>query len=28
VGGIHIDEASKAEIEIIVKNCKELVKCI
>lgn len=28
VGGIHIDEASKAEIEIIVRNCKELVKCI
>lgn len=28
VGGIHIDDASKAEIEIIVGNCKELVKCI
>jgi metal-dependent hydrolase (beta-lactamase superfamily II) len=28
VGGIHIDNASKEEIEIIVNNCKELVKCI
>ncbi|MBU7014033.1 MAG: hypothetical protein HXS52_01850 [Theionarchaea archaeon] len=28
VGGIHIDNASKAEIEIIVRNCKELVTCI
>jgi len=28
VGGIHIDDASKDEIEIIVRNCKELMKCI
>ncbi len=28
VGGIHIDNATKDEIEIIVKNCKELEKCI
>jgi len=28
VGGIHIDNATKEEIKIIVKNCKELEKCI
>ncbi len=28
VGGIHIDEASKDEIDIIVNNCRELMKCI
>ncbi len=28
VGGIHIENASKDEIEMIVDNCKELVKCI
>jgi len=28
VGGIHIDNASKQEIDIIVNNCKELMKCI
>ncbi len=28
VGGIHIDNASKDEIDIIVNNCKELMKCI
>ena len=28
VGGIHIDNASKEEIDIIVTNCKELMKCI
>ena len=28
VGGIHIDDASKDEIDIIVRNCKELMKCI
>ncbi|MBU7016673.1 MAG: hypothetical protein HXS44_04145 [Theionarchaea archaeon] len=28
VGGIHIDNASKEEIQIIVDNCKELMKCI
>jgi len=28
IGGIHIDNATKEEIQIIVNNCKELIKCI
>jgi len=28
VGGIHIDNATKEEIDLLVKNCKELEKCI
>jgi tetrahydromethanopterin S-methyltransferase subunit A len=28
VGGIHIDDATKDEIDKIVENCKELLKCI
>lgn len=28
IGGIHIDNATKEEIKIIVNNCKELIKCI
>jgi hypothetical protein len=28
VGGVHVDNASKEEIELLVNNCKELVKCI
>ena len=28
IGGIHIDNATKKEIQTIVNNCKELVKCI
>jgi len=28
IGGIHIEAASKDEIELIIKNCKELEKCI
>jgi len=28
IGGIHIDNATKEEINIIVENCKELIKCI
>lgn len=28
VGGIHIDDASTDEIQILVNNCKELMKCI
>ena len=28
IGGIHINNASKEEINIILKNCKELVECI
>ena len=28
VGGVHVDNASKKEIDMLVKNCQELVKCI
>jgi len=28
VGGVHVDNATKEEIDILVKNCKELIKCI
>jgi hypothetical protein len=28
VGGVHVDNATKDEIEILVNNCKELAKCI
>jgi len=28
VGGVHVDNASQEEIDLLVKNCKELVKCI
>ena len=28
VGGVHVDDASKEEINLLVKNCKELVKFI
>jgi len=28
VGGVHVDNATKEEIDLLVKNCKELVKCI
>ena len=28
VGGVHVDNATKDEINLLVKNCKELVKCI
>jgi hypothetical protein len=28
VGGVHVDNASKEEIQILVNNCKELIKCI
>ena len=28
LGGIHIDNATKDEIDILVNNCKELLKCI
>ncbi|MFW6121223.1 MAG: hypothetical protein ACOC80_10060 [Petrotogales bacterium] len=27
-GGIHIDDATRVEIEKIVENCRELEKCI
>jgi hypothetical protein len=28
LGGIHINNASKKEINIIVENCRSLIKCI
>ena len=28
LGGVHIDNATKDEIDILVKNCMELIKCI
>ncbi|MBA3045563.1 MAG: hypothetical protein KKH41_04135 [Candidatus Thermoplasmatota archaeon] len=28
VGGIHIENASKSDIELLVSNCMELLKCI
>lgn len=28
LGGVHVDNATKEEIDILVKNCKELVRCI
>lgn len=28
LGGVHVDNATKDEIDIIVKNCKELSECI
>jgi len=28
IGGIHIDNAKKEEINQIIKNCKELLECI
>jgi len=28
VGGVHIDNASKEEVNQLVSNCKELIKCI
>jgi len=28
VGGVHVDNATNEEIDLLVKNCEELVKCI
>jgi hypothetical protein len=28
VGGIHVDSASKKEIDMLVENCRELSECI
>jgi hypothetical protein len=28
LGGVHIDKATKEEIERLVANCRELAKCI
>ena len=28
VGGVHIDNATRKEIDLLVSNCKQLVKCI
>jgi len=27
-GGVHVDNASKEEIKLLVRNCRELMKCI
>jgi len=28
LGGVHVDNATEEEINTLVENCKELVKCI
>ncbi|MFH0816105.1 MAG: hypothetical protein V1934_04750 [Methanobacteriota archaeon] len=28
LGGVHVDDATKEEIDILVANCRELAKCI
>jgi len=28
IGGVHVDNASQKEINLLIKNCKELVKYI
>ncbi len=28
IGGIHIDNATKEDIQILINNCKELERCI
>ena len=28
IGGVHVDDATKEEIDKLVENCRELVKCI
>lgn len=28
LGGVHVENASKEEIDILVQNCRELLKCI
>jgi len=28
IGGVHVDNATKDEINKLVENCKELIKCI
>jgi hypothetical protein len=28
LGGVHVDSATKDEIDLLVKNCKELSECI
>jgi hypothetical protein len=28
IGGVHVDNASEDEIDLLVKNCKELLRCI
>jgi len=28
IGGVHVDNASKDEIEILVENCRRLISCI
>ena len=28
LGGVHVDDATKEEIDLLVENCKELERCI
>lgn len=28
IGGIHVDDASREEIDLLVSNCRELLDCI
>jgi hypothetical protein len=28
IGGVHVENAKKEEIDLLVKNCKELSECI
>ena len=28
VGGVHIDNASKEEIDLLISNCREFLECI
>jgi hypothetical protein len=28
LGGVHVDNATKDEIDLLVENCKELIRCI
>lgn len=28
VGGIHIDDATKQDIDLVIQNCKEIESCI
>lgn len=27
-GGVHVDNATKEEVELLIKNCRELMECI
>ena len=28
VGGVHVDDATKKEIDLLVENCRALIKCL